>query len=151
MAKKNSPILDLSTAKDVKRDYVLIDGDVCELRSKSEITLRNYARLQKEGRKILSLYVEGNFEGDQLQELVDAMEGLLELIFVDVSKETIRKLSDIQQFQIIETFIELLSTGLPKGAKEAIEAEKAKIEAELKATKDEAPEGKETVKKKKAS
>lgn len=153
MAKKNSPLLDLSTVIDVERDYVIIrskecpDGEPYPIRGKEEISLRNYARLQKEGRNIFSLYHDGDFSGDQLQELVDSMQELLQLVFVDIETEILDKLSDKQQLQILETFINRLTADLPADVKANIEAEKKKIEEEME-PKTEAQKMRATAKKK---
>ena len=134
MAQKN-PLLDFSTVVDIERDYVLIDGEKYFIRSKQEMSLRDYARLRIMGKRVVKLYQTEEADTEQLQGLIDTLEELLNLVFVDIKQETLNKLSDLQQMEIIQAFTKLLTTGMSKGAIKKAEKELMKeIEAEKKTT-----------------
>ena len=132
MAQKN-PLLNLSTSVDVARDFILIDDNKCYMRSKQELNIKDYVNLRKMGKRIAQLYRASEISDEDLEEFTETMEQLMKFVFVGAPQETLDKLTDTQQMEIIGAFTKLLTAGLPEGAiKEAEKELLEQMEAENK-------------------
>ena len=100
MAQKN-PLLNLSTSVDVVRDFILIDDQKCFIRSKQELNIKDYTSLRKMGKRIAILYRAEEISDEDLEEFTDTMGRLMKFVFVETPQETLDKLTDTQQMEII--------------------------------------------------
>lgn len=114
MAKKKNPILTLSS--EIERDFILIDGEPCTIKSKSELSMVDYHWLKSRGNKTTELFNKDELTDEEATELLDTVHKLADFIFIDTPKETIDKLSEGQKFEIITTFTKLLTADSPAGA-----------------------------------
>lgn len=127
MAQKKSPLLDLTTQSDIERDYILIDGEPCPIRSVGELGLIDYSRLMKMGKEFMELFGKKEIDENDLERCSALSDELLKFIFVDTPKETLNKLTDLQIFEVIGAFMELLTTTLSKGVNRKQRREAKKI------------------------
>jgi hypothetical protein len=84
------------------------------------------------GKRIAILYAAEDISEDDLEEFTETMDRLMKFIFVGVKQETLDKLTDTQQMEIIGAFTKLLTAGLPEGA---IEAAQEKLQEQIEAEK----------------
>lgn len=127
MAQKN-PLLDLSTSiTEIARDFILIDETKCYIRSKQEFSIKDYVTLRIKGKRLALLYNAEETNDESLLEFTETMDWLMNFIFVDISKETLDKLTDLQQMEIMQAFTKLLKAEMPEGEIEETLTEAQKI------------------------
>lgn len=115
MAKKK-PLLTLSS--EIERDFILIDGETCMIRSKQELSMVDYHWLKRCGNKTTALFNKDELTGAETAELQSTIQGLVEFIFIDTPQETVDKLTEGQKFEIMMAFTKLLRENFPEGATE---------------------------------
>ena len=126
MAQKN-PLLNLSTSVDTARDFILIDEEKCFIRGKQELNIKDYTGLRKMGKRIAELYRAEEISDEELEEFTETMDQLMKFVFVETSQETLDKLTDTQQMEVIGAFTKLLTVGVSEGAIEEAQTEAEKM------------------------
>lgn len=82
--------------------------------------------MRKMGKRIATLHRVTEISDEEVEEFTDIISRLINFIFVDAPQETLDKLADVQQMEVIGAFTKLLTAGMSEG--EIAEAEEKVLE-----------------------
>ncbi|MGH7851151.1 MAG: hypothetical protein ACREOP_12705 [Thermodesulfobacteriota bacterium] len=129
MAKKKSPLLELST--DIERDYILIDGEVCTIKGYQELSIVDLHWLHRRYSRVHKLFSQEGLDEVEIAEMQKTIDDFVGFVFTDSSKDVLKKLTEGQKYDIMMAFTQLFLSNLPERAKKLVEkatAEQAKKE-----------------------
>jgi hypothetical protein len=113
---KRNAVLTLST--EIERDYILIDGEICPIKSKNELSIIDLYQVQKRFKSIHRLFTQEDLSDKELKTLKSTIDEFIDFIFVDCPQELLGKLTEGQRMEVVTTFTNLFLSSLPEAAKQ---------------------------------
>lgn len=136
MAKKSSPLLELST--DIERDYILIDGEQCPIKTTQELSIVDIHWLHKRYQISQALFTRPDMSEEEIDKLNKTVNEFVDFVFIKKPKSA-GKLTDGMKFDIMMAFTKLFLKNLPARA-EAITDSLSEFQKEQTAENEEATE-----------